>query len=619
MGSWLVQPSLNTISRNGTTVQLEPKVMSVLVYLAEHPGEPVSKEQLLQTVWPDTFVGEGVLTRSIFELRRVFEDEAKAPRVIQTIAKRGYRLVAPVTPVNGASSGTWPAILDLPRDSGRTSLPRWMWRLAIAGSALLLVALLVVTNIGSLRERVWARTSAPQIHSLAVLPLKNLSGDPTQEYFAYGMTDELISALSQVSALKVISHTSARRYENTSKTLPQIAQELGVDGMVEGTVQRVGDRVRVSVQLINAPQDAHIWAQNYERDVRDVFGLESEVAQAIAQEVRARLTPREQDRLESRRPVNLDAMELYLQAQYHWRRADRDNFKRGKESTVRGERKLASELYQKALATDPGFAPAYVGLAYTYGPSLSTKRDVPKAIAALRRAIELDPQLADAHVSLGGIDENSLWDWTAAEREYKRAIELNANQARAHESYAYFLDAMGRMDEGMAEHQKAEQLEPGLDHMSGAFFHRHDFERSIAFEKTSPDGVVQHWFLGVSYERLGKEREAADEFQRVMIALGDEATARKFRSEYEKHGLPSALHLYAVYLEPMADSDYIPPFAMIYLYGAAGDTDRAFDWLERAYQLRADEMVNLKVSPYFDALRSSPRFQDYIRKVGLPQ
>jgi TolB-like protein/DNA-binding winged helix-turn-helix (wHTH) protein/Tfp pilus assembly protein PilF len=615
------------LRKQGVRIKLQDQPFQVLQILLEKPGDVVTRDELQKRIWPaDTFVDfDHGIANAIKRLREALGDSADNPQFIETLPRKGYRFIAalngngkthlfPVQPV--PSKKIHPSVVDSRRIWGYVFSVMLMLAVLLAG-------IWLGGRFPELAERLSLRSGAPVIRSLAVLPLKNLSDDRSQDYFSYGMTDELISALSQVSALKVISHTSARRYENTNKTLPQIAQELGVDGMVEGTVQRVGDRVRVSVQLINASQDAHIWAQNYERDVRDVFGLESEVAQAIAQEVRARLTPREQNRLASTRQVNLEAVEAYLQAQYHWQRAERENFRRGMESTVQEERKLATELYQKALAADPGFAPAYVGLAYAYSPNLSTRRDVPKTIAALKKAIELDPQLAEAHWVLGDVKFAYQWDWAGAEREYKRAIELNGNLPPAHDSYACFLDAMSRMDEGMAEHQKAEQLEPGLDHMSGAFFMRHDFERAIAFEKTSeqvdPDWFGHHWFLGVFYERLGKEKEAEAEFQRMMVALNDEETALKFRKEYEEHGLRPALHMYADHLEPMANNDYIPPFAMIYLYGAAGDKDAAFSWLERAYQKRGDEMVNLKVSPYFDAIRSDPRFSDYVRKVGLPQ
>jgi TolB-like protein/DNA-binding winged helix-turn-helix (wHTH) protein/Tfp pilus assembly protein PilF len=616
------------LRKQGVKIKLQDQPFQVLQILLEKPGEVVTRDDLQSRIWSaDTFVDfDHGIANAIKRLREALGDSADNPQFIETLPRKGYRWIAAV---NGNGFAHHSPVETIPSEVVPLPAPpkgRPAWYYA-APLMLLPIFLLAGIWLGArfpqIAQSLGLRSGSPKIHSIAVLSLKDLSDVKSQEYFAYGMTDELITALSQVSALKVISHTSATRYDKTDKTVPQIAQELGADGVVEGTVQRVGDRVRVSVQLINASQDAHIWAQNYERDVRDVFGLESEVAQAIAQEVRARLTPREQDRLAKTRSMNLAAVESYLQAQYHSQRADRAKFKRGMESTVEEERKVAFDLYQKALAADPGFAPAYVGLAYSYSPIFSTKRDVPKTMAALKKAIELDPQLADAHWVLGDANMVYQWDWANAESEYKRAIELNGNLPQAHDSYGYFLDAMGRMDEGLAEHQKAEQLEPGLDHMSGAFFNRHDFERAIAFEKTNeqldPEWFGHHWFLGVFQERSGNENEAAAEFQRVMVALNDDDTAIKFRQEYEKYGLRPALHLYAVHLEPMARKDEIPPFALIYLYGAAGDTDRAFAWLEKAYQLRGDEMVNLKVSPYFDALRSDPRFADYIRRVGLPQ
>ena len=314
MGSWLVQPSLNTVSRNGTSAQLEPKVMAVLVCLAEHAPEPVSKEKLLQAVWPDTFVGEGVLTRSVFELRRIFGDEAKEAKVIQTIAKRGYRLVEPVVP-NGSAprtpgNGTAP-VADLhtqPKPDHRTM------RLGILvglGMAALLVAIL-----GFAPNKWWQRLrglTGPEIRSLAVLPLQNLSGDVSQDYFADGMTEELITELSRLSSVRVISRTSIMRYKNANKPLPEIARELGVEGIIAGSVLRSGDQVRITAQLIYAPQDKNIWAQSYERDVKDVLALQSAVASSIASEIRVQMKPGEQAQLNSSRTVNLKAHEAYLQ------------------------------------------------------------------------------------------------------------------------------------------------------------------------------------------------------------------------------------------------------------------------------------------------------------------
>ena len=281
VAAWLVEPRLNAVSRNGVTVHLEPKVMEVLVYLAQHAGEPVPKEKLLQAIWPDTFVTDDVLKRSIVELRRVFEDHARESRIIQTIPKRGYRLIARVGSANGAQV-TWPG----PR-SPESRRPSRAWLLISGMCTALFIIGLTALNESGLRE--WlARRNVSQIRSVAVLPLENLSGDPNQEYFSDGLTDVLINDLAQIGSLKVISRTSSMQYKETKKSLPEIARELNVDAIVEGTVQRSGNRVRITAQLVEASSDKHVWANSYELEIRDIFTLERDVTDEISQQVRAR-------------------------------------------------------------------------------------------------------------------------------------------------------------------------------------------------------------------------------------------------------------------------------------------------------------------------------------------
>src|SRR5215831_17509481 len=282
LGAWLVDPSLNTICRNGTAVHVEPKVMEVLVCLAKHTGEAVSKEELLQAVWPDTFVSDHALKGCISDLRRLLEDDAREPRFIQTIPKRGYRLVAPVVPANGAAESTPASSGTLP---GQSTTGRVRFRAATFAAAVLILTLLIAAT-----NRLRDSSVAHAIHSLAVLPLQNLSSDPAQEYFSDGMTDALITDLAQIGSLKVISRTSSMQYKQTRKSLPEIARELKVDGFVEGTIQRSGDRVRITAQLVHGPSDKHLWANSYERDIRDVFMLERDVAGDVARHVQARLT-----------------------------------------------------------------------------------------------------------------------------------------------------------------------------------------------------------------------------------------------------------------------------------------------------------------------------------------
>ena len=404
VAAWLIEPRLNTVSRNGTTVHVEPKVMEVLVCLARHAGEPVTKDELLQTVWLDTFVTDDVLKRSISELRRVFEDDARESRIIQTIPKRGYRLIVPVEPVNGAQVIS-PALQDPESRRGR----KW-WIAALASSSLagLLSILLATINGRSLRERLVGKSAYPQIRSIAVLPLENLSGDPSQEYFSDAMTDALITGLAQIGSLKVISRTSSMQYKQTGKSLPEIARELNVDGIVEGTVQRSGDRVRITAQLIQGSSDKHLWANSYERDVRDVFALERNVTEDVARQVQARLTTESQTRPSQPPPTNLIALEAYLQGNYHLNKYGGGS---GAEEATK-----AAEYFQHAIDADPNFAPAYIGMAVAHGGlPLGSREDQTIKRSAEAKALQLDPNSLEAQLIQANIKWGDL-DWAGAEQ-----------------------------------------------------------------------------------------------------------------------------------------------------------------------------------------------------------
>ncbi len=434
VGTWVVQPKLNTLTCDGKTAHIEPKAMQVLVCLARRAPEVVTKEELIQSVWAGTFVTDDVLTRCISELRKAFEDDPKDSRVIQTIPKSGYRLIAPVSSAQFAEP------------SVAVSRPRA--RLVWIGAFTL--GVLVVLLLGTLlARRLLIRGSTEPIQSLAVLPLENLSRDPEQEYFVDGMTEELISSLAKISALRVISRTSVMTYKGKRKRLPEIARELNVDAVVEGSVQRFGERVRISAQLSHAKTDQLLWAEGYERDLRDVLALQQEIAGAIAKEIRIRLTPQEQARLAGARPVNLEAYEAYLKGRYFWARQP------GK----------GVEYFQKALDREPNYAPAYAGLADSYTlllnfSRLAPKDGFPKAKAAALKALELDPGSAEAHTSLARVLFWYEWDPKAAKKEFQRAIELNPNYARAHQWYAEVLHLTGRLEEGRGELLRARAIDP---------------------------------------------------------------------------------------------------------------------------------------------------------------
>jgi TolB-like protein/DNA-binding winged helix-turn-helix (wHTH) protein len=620
IGSWVVEPSLNTISSNGSTIRLEPKVMEVLVCLTRHAGESLTKEKLLQEVWPGTFVTDDALKRCILELRRVFEDDAREPHVIQTIAKRGYRLVAPVSPINGIEHvPELPSAID-PGTPGNTARKWWIGGL-VSGVALLL-ALLAVVNAGAIRERLLGSRSISTIHSLAVLPLQNLSADPAQEYFSDGMTDALITDLAQIDSVKVISRTSSMQYKDTKKSLTEIARELNVDGIIEGTVQRSGDRVRITAQLIHAPSDKHLWANSYERDMRDVFALERDVTEDIARQVQARLTTQNQTPTPQQRPVNPKALEAYLQGTYYLTRYGRGS---GDNAQTR-----AAEYFQRAIDADPNFAPAYVGL-YTahVGLMWPTRHDGDIARRAAQRAVELDPDSSDARVALGDTKLSHDWDFPGAEQEFRRAITLSPNNDNAHDRFCSFLFNIGRTKEGMKECEIAQELDPTQNHLTDALFGSGEHDHAIAVAqmmlRSDPDNGWLHGALYHNYAIKGMYKEAGAEAEKILALFGDPEGAARIHRALASSDPKAGIRQLAAEVEDLFREKraYLPLFqATNYAY--LGDQDRAVHWLEEDYKRHEEDWVgiggpaDIKFDPAFASFRSDPRFKDLLRRVGLP-
>src|SRR5262249_6068533 len=352
--------------------------------------------------------------------------------------------------------------------TGSTSSRRTI-RLAVP--VVLGLAVLLVATLGFVPTKWWQRLRGPgpEIRSLAVLPLQNLSGDPGQEYFSDGMTEELITELSRISGLKVISRTSVMMYRKTDKSLPQIARELGVNGIVEGSVLRSGDRVRITAQLIYAPEDRNIWAETYDRDMHDVLTLQSIVANSIASEIRVQMKPGEEPRAVSSRPVNLEAREAYLEGRYHLQQADNARYKRDKGKLLQEESETAIDYFQKAIQKDPNYAPPYIGVWEGWqGSPLPTRDWVPRARPMVLKALQLDDTLADAHLAMAAI-YGSDWKWTESEKEFRRAIQLGPSNAETHAEYSNFLLNTGRTQEGMNEAELAQTLDPKCERMGNAY------------------------------------------------------------------------------------------------------------------------------------------------------
>ncbi|NDQ58436.1 MAG: protein kinase [Acidipila sp.] len=510
-----------------------------------------------------------------------------------------------------------------PAPPERKAVSRKMSRTAMvstAGAAVVLAILLAVfamMNVGGWRQRIFGRGNTPKIQSLAVLPLANLSADPSQEYFADGMTEELITELAQISGLRVISRTSAMRYKGSREPLPSIAQALNVDAVIEGSVERSGEQVRITAQLINARTDTHLWARSYQRNLRDVLALQTEVARAIAGEVQVQLTPQEHERLDRTRAVNPAAYEAYLRGRYHW------NFH------TPDEMQKAIGEYQNALHIDSDYPLAYVGLSDVYrmltlNADAEPQKVVPVAKANAIKALQLDPQLSEAHLSLAYALEMYDWDWAGAEKEFKRSIELSPNNPFAHSYYGRLLSVLGRNSEAFVQGERARELDPVSNQASfllGTFFHygRQD-DRAVQELNDSITINAHFWpahlYLGKAFTEKRLYPQALGELQKaqgptlqalssmayVFASSGNESGARKILND----------------LIQRSKQSYVPPTHIAIVYAGLGEKDQAIAWLQKGFAVKDAHLEFLGVEPVYDSLRSDPRFADMIARLGLP-
>jgi TolB-like protein/DNA-binding winged helix-turn-helix (wHTH) protein/Flp pilus assembly protein TadD len=615
------------LRRKGRLVRLQEQPFQVLALLLARPGELVAREELRQALWPaDTFVDfEHGLNKAISKLRDALGDDSGTPRYIETLPRRGYRFIAPVTSATPPSDPAEPQAMPAtqPDPSMNASPPQTRW---ITYATVLLLGLLVLATSWLLFKLVRkpahpaaAALSRP-IRSLAVLPLQNLSGDKNQEYFADGMTDELITDLGQISALRVISRTSVMHYKRTAETLPQIGRELGADAIVEGTVFRSGDRVRITAQLIDARNDRHLWAHSYERDLRDVIVLQDEVARDIANEIRVKLTPQERARLTTSHAVNPEAHEAYLEGRYYWN-----------QFTPEGVKK-SLPFFQEAIAKDPNYALGYSGLADYYGVSyvrmgtLSHLEACPKEEAFALEAVRLDDSLAEGHNSLGGTRWLCDWGWDSAESEFKRALQLNPNYAEAHRLYSVLLVASGHPEQGMAEAERAVENDP----MSGdinmllgwVYYLSRHYDKAIQQEMKTiamdPKRPQPHFVLGSVYVQKRQYDLAVQEYRKFAELEGAQpGKSPLVACAYARAGnRQEALKI----LKRLKENSTTRPAKALdraIVYIGLGDKKDAFASLEKAYQAHTWSLLGMNADPRFDSLRSDPRFQALVHRTGL--
>lgn len=578
------------LQKQGRKIRLEGQPVQVLMCLLETPGELVTREDLHRKLWPaDTFVNfEHGLNAAVKRLRQALSDSAENPRFVETLPRRGYRFIAPVQTENEEEPKTVAPLR-----------PRRRWLVAVAAVSIVLSVV------------AFYYFRPPRIRSLVVLPLENLSADPAQEFFAEGMTAELITELGQIGELRVISRTSAMTYKGSHKSLPQIARELNVDAVIEGSVLRSGNRIRIATELILASADKHLWAKSYESDLRDTLALQSQVARSIADQIRITLTPKEQAALKKAPPVNPEAYDVYLKGRYFWNQRTADGLKR------------AIGYFKQAIEMDPNNAEAYAGLADSYAllgdweyGVLTPKEAYPLAEAAAKKALELDANLGEAHISLAFCLDNFDWDWQAAEKEFRRGIELNPGYATGHHWYAWHLTAVGRSAQAMAEMEKAQSLDPlsriiGAD-MAEELLIAHRYVDAIKQSRKTLDMdplfPVAHFELGQAFAQKRLYTEAIAEFKTAVELSGGSAMFRA--------SLAYAQALSGNRAEAEAILNELKlPCEIALVYAGLNENSQALDWLEKAYAERFNPGILLR--PAFDPLRSDARFQDLLRRIGI--
>ena len=479
---------------------------------------------------------------------------------------------------------------------------------------------LVILNVGGSRDRIVNLVGKNRIESIAVLPLVNLSNDPEQEYFVDGMTEELIAGLSRINALKVISRTSVMRYKGTEKTLPEIAGELGVDAVIEGSVLREGNRVRITAQLIDADTDRHLWVETYERDMRDVLALQNDVSRAIAREIRITLTPEETARHSTSETVDPEAYQAYLKGLYFWNQWTRKGLEK------------STDYFREAIEKDPTYARAHAALADSYTARgvvhfLRPRDAYPQARAAAMTALGLDDTLAAAHVSLGLVKYRFDWDWAGAEREFERALELNPGNALAYLWYADYLTSMGRHEEAVAAARRARELDPlsafvhhevGWTLMMGRQYDRaiEEFQATLEMD---PNHAAVHHFLDWTYRLKGLDDLAFAEREKAARLGGTSSEEiAAMRRAYQEGGI---MGFERRRLERLLEDEargFVNAARIAGLYAGLGEVDKSFEWFEKAYEQREDGLVFFKVAPWYDVLRPDPRYEEMMRRLGLP-
>jgi len=622
-GTYEIALHSGELRKAGVRIRVQQQPLRLLEILLEHPGEVVTREELRSRIWPNENFGDfdQAVNVAIAKLRGALGDSADNPRYIETLPRRGYRFIADVAVVNrpidkmefvhaGASSGKEDRA---PHEvAGKAAPKRLPWQHAWKTLGLALVLLILIVWIFRWRSRPPGNIlSSSSVRSLAVLPLENLSSN-SEDYFADGMTDELITDLAQISALRVISRTSVMPYKGVRKPLPQIARELNVDAVVEGTVLHSGKQVRITAQLIRAPADKHLWAQSYEGDVSDTLALQKKVARAIVEQIRIKLTPQEDAVLENVKVVNPEAYENYLKGRYFWNKRTADGLKK------------ASYYFNRAIEGDPNYSLPYTGLADIHQLS-----DHPQlAREEVQKALDLDDQLPEAHNSLARLLYLFNRDWEGADREFKRALELDHNYAPAHHWYSMYLAVEGRKEQALAEAQKASELDP-LSPVVGANLAKilqeagqndKAIEQAKKMLDLEPDYAVTHAVLGVVYQDKRMYAEAITEYKRALQLGGPPGEVRGLLGyAYAVSGNRTDAEKIIAELKALWPRHTHAALDLAVVFSGLGNKENALYWLEKAQEMHVSDLIGIRQDSHFVEVRSDPRFQALVQRVDGPK
>jgi TolB-like protein/DNA-binding winged helix-turn-helix (wHTH) protein/Tfp pilus assembly protein PilF len=639
-GVFEVDLQTSELWKQGRRVRLREQPCRILSILLEERGAVVTREELTKRLWSEgTFVDfDHSLNTAVMRLREALGDSSDHPRFIETLPRHGYRFIAQVEEVPPVDARRADSGNDRPPEndslvtasaervvpSSKTNSPLRFTRrtLLIAGLFTFATALFAFVTLHFVRAGAAVDLRGAPIKSLVVLPFENLSEDKDQQYFTDGMTDELTAHLAKIHQLRVISRTSAMGYKGTHKTLSEIASDLHVDAVIEGTVLRSGNRVRITAELVQVSTDRHLWAETYESPIDDVLALQSRVATAIANEIRVNLTPEEQRLLANSKPVSAEAYENYLKGRYYWNKRSEEGLRK------------AIEYFQAATEKEPRYALAFAGLADCYSIIGSAIiGDVPsqevasKARNAALKALELDPSLAEAQTSLATVRFNYDWDWNAASTGFQRSIELNPGYATAYQRYSLYLMAMGRIQESLLQMNRARDLDPlsiSTNFSLGwRLYMARQYDQAIEQLRNTlemdPDFALPRAVLGQAYEHQGAHAQAISELQKaVSISHGSPAMLGALGHAFATAGNKPEAEKILVQMNESSKTRYVSPFYVAMVYAGLHEDDNALAWLEKAYNDRSNAVIFLKVDPAFDGLRSNARFQALLTRLAQP-